>query len=52
MDVEFKKLCTPARIYFAFSIVSCLLMIINRVPILAIAIKLVFAFLWAYVLGW
>ena len=25
MDVEFKKLCTPARIYFAFSIVSCLL---------------------------
>ena len=52
MDVEFKKLCTPARIYFALSIVSCLLMIINRVPILAIAIKLVFAFLWAYVLGW
>jgi len=52
MDVEFKKLCTPARLYFAFSVVSCIIMLFNRMPVLAVFSKLIFAFLWAYILGW
>ena len=52
MDSEFKKLCTPARIYFGFSVISCILMLFNRMPVLAVFSKLIFAFLWAYLLGW
>jgi len=52
MDSDFNKLCTPARLYFAFSVLSCILMLFNRMPLLAVFIKLIFAFLWAFVLGW
>ena len=52
MDTDFNKLCTPARLYFAFSVLSCILMLFNRMPLLAVFIKLIFAFLWAFMLGW
>jgi hypothetical protein len=52
MDTDFNKLCTPAKLYFAFSVLSCIIMLFNRMPILVIFSKLVFAFLWAFVLGW
>ena len=52
MDTEFKKLCTPAKLYFASSVISCIILLFNRMPILAVFSKLIFAFLWAYILGW
>ena len=52
MNTDFNKLCTPAKIYFAFSLLSCILMLFNRMSILAVFTKLIFAFLWAFILGW
>jgi hypothetical protein len=52
MNTDFNKLCTPAKIYFAFSVLSCIIMLFNRVNIVAIFSKLIFAFLWTFVLGW
>jgi hypothetical protein len=52
MNTDFKKLCTPAKIYFAISLLSCILMLLNREHILNIFSKLIFAFLWAFILGW
>lgn len=52
MNTDFNKLCTPAKIYFGISVVSCIIMLLNRVSILAVFSKLIFAFLWAFALGW
>jgi hypothetical protein len=52
MNTDFNKLCTPARLYFAFSVLSCIIMLFSRMPLLAVFSKLVFAFLWTFVLGW
>lgn len=52
MNTDFNKLCTPAKIYFGLSVFSCIIMLFNRISILAIFSKLIFAFLWAFILGW
>ena len=52
MNTDFNKLCTPAKIYFAFSVLSCIIMLFNRIPVLAVFSKLIFAFLWTFILGW
>lgn len=52
MNNDFKKLCTPARLYFAFSVISCIIMLFGRMSLLAVFSKLIFAFLWTFVLGW
>ena len=52
MDTDFNKLCTPAKIYFTLSLLSCIIMLFNKNHILTIFSKLIFAFLWAYILGW
>jgi hypothetical protein len=52
MNTDFNKLCTPAKIYFGLSVLSCIIMLFNRISILAIFSKLIFAFLWAFILGW
>jgi hypothetical protein len=52
MNTDFNKLCTPAKIYFALSVVSCILMLFDKAHIIAIFSKLIFAFLWAFILGW
>jgi hypothetical protein len=52
MNTDFNKLCTPARLYFAFSVLSCIIMLFNRMSILVVFSKLIFAFLWAFILGW
>jgi ABC-type uncharacterized transport system permease subunit len=52
MNTDFNKLCTPAKLYFAFSVLSCIIMLFNRIPVLAVFTKLIFAFLWTFVLGW
>jgi len=51
MDFNYKSLCTPAKIYFALSVISCIMMLFNRVSTLAVFIKLMFVFLWTFILG-
>ena len=52
MNKDFSKLCTPAKIYFAIAVISCIVALFNRVSIVATFVKLVFAFIWTYILGW
>jgi len=52
MNKEFSKLCTPAKIYFVIAVISSIVMLFKGISILAVAVKMVFAFIWTFVLGW
>jgi glycerol-3-phosphate acyltransferase PlsY len=52
MNTDFNKLCSPAKLYFALSVLSCIIMLFNRMSLLSVFSKLIFAFLWTFVLGW
>lgn len=52
MDTDFKKLCTPAKIYFTISVFSCIIMLFNRMPFFTVFSKLIVAFIWSFILGW
>ena len=49
---EFSKLCTPAKIYFAIAVIATIVALFNGVSIMYAISKLVFAFIWTYILGW
>ena len=49
---DFSKLCTPAKIYFAIAVIASILALFNGIGMLAVAMKLIFAFVWTFVLGW
>ena len=49
---DFSKLCTPAKIYFAIAVIASVIGLFNGVSIMIIFMKLVFAFIWTFVLGW
>lgn len=52
METSFKQLCAPAKLYFVIAVFSAIVMLFNRVSILTVLVKLVFAFLWTCVLCW
>ena len=52
MDKEFSKLCTPAKIYFAIAVIASLFALLSGVSILAVFVKLIFAFIWTFILSW
>ena len=52
MNKDFSKLCTPAKVYFAIAIIACIIALFNSVSIYNVFVKLVFAFIWAFILGW
>ena len=52
MYKEFKDLCTPAKIYFVLAVLACLIALYNRMAFSAVFMKLVFAFIWTYILSW
>jgi hypothetical protein len=52
MSKDFSKLCTPAKIYFAIAVISSVIALINRVKIIAVFFKLIFAFIWTFILAW
>jgi len=52
MNKDFQQLCTPAKIYFFIAVIACVMALFNRVPILAVSVKLIFAFIWAVGLNW
>lgn len=51
-DFDYKKLCTPAKIYFALAVFSAIMMLIRRASMMAVLIKLVGSFIWTVILGW
>ena len=48
---DFSKLCTPAKIYFAIAVIASIFALFSGVSVMAVFWKLVFAFLWTFVLG-
>jgi len=52
MNKEFSKLCTPAKIYFVLAVIACIIALFNGFGVVAVVIKLIFAFIWTFILGW
>jgi hypothetical protein len=52
MHTDFKKLCTPAKIYFAIAVISSIFALFSGVKLMIVAFKLLFAFGWTFILGW
>lgn len=49
---DFKKLCTPAKIYFAIAVIATVIGLFNGMSIMYAFWKLLFAFIWTFILGW
>ena len=49
---DFSKLCTPAKIYFAIAVIASILALFSGVSLMSVFMKLVFAFVWTFVLGY
>jgi hypothetical protein len=52
MNKDFSKLCTPAKIYFAIAVIGSVLALMGGATLMMIFWKLLFAFVWTFVLGW
>ena len=48
---DFSHLCTPAKIYFAIAVISIIFALINGVSFMVVFMKLIFAFIWTFVLN-
>jgi hypothetical protein len=49
---NFSKLCTPAKIYFAIAVISAIFSLFNGASMMMEFWKIVFAFIWTFILGW
>ncbi len=49
---DFSKLCTPAKIYFAIAVIAMIFSLFNGASIMMELWKILFAFIWTFVLGW
>jgi len=49
---HFEQLCTPAEVYFAIAVIATVIGLFNGFSLMMAFWKLVFAFIWTYVLGW
>jgi len=52
MNKDFSKLCTPARLYFVIAVIASVIALFNGVGVIAVFIKLIFAFIWTFILAW
>jgi hypothetical protein len=52
MDKDLKKLCTPAKIYFVLSVLSCVIALFHGVKFMTVGINLIIAFIWTALLSW
>ncbi len=48
----FSNLCTPAKIYFAIAVIGTVIALFSGATIMYALWKLIFAFIWTFVLGW
>ena len=49
---NFKELCAPAKLYFVLVIISIIVGLFSGFQVMAVLIKLIFAFVWTVVLNW
>ena len=49
---DFRKLCTPAKIYFAIAVIATLVSLFYGMSIMMGVWKIVFAFIWTFILEW
>ena len=49
---NFSKLCTPAKIYFGIAVISAFFSLFNGASIMIEFWKILFAFIWTFILGW
>lgn len=49
---NFSELCTPAKIYFAIAVISTIIALFSGISFMFVLMKLIFAFIWTFVLGW
>jgi hypothetical protein len=49
---DFTHLCAPAKLYFVLVIISIIVGLFSGFQVLAIILKLIFAFIWTIVLNW
>jgi hypothetical protein len=49
---NFAKLCTPAKIYFAIAVIGTIILLFRGASIMVAFWKMLFAFIWTYILGW
>ncbi len=52
MNEAFRKLCTPAKIYFAIAVIASIFALFNGVGIMVVAFNFLFGFIWTFILGW
>jgi len=52
MIKDFNNLCTPAKIYFAIAVIGSIFALYKGLGLVAVAVKMIFAFIWTFVLGW
>jgi hypothetical protein len=52
MKEAFNKLCTPAKIYFAIAVIAAIIELFSGMRIMVIVMKLIFAFIWTFILAW
>ena len=52
MDKDFSKLCTPAKIYFGIAVIATIIALFSGVSIMLAFTKMLFAFIWTFILGW
>ena len=52
MEKTFKNLCTPAKIYFGIAVIASIFALFRGISFGAVLIKLIFAFVWTFILGW
>lgn len=52
MEKTFRKLCTPAKIYFGIAVIASIFALFRGISFGAVFMKLIFAFVWTYILGW
>jgi hypothetical protein len=52
MNKEFRKLCTPAKIYFIIAVIASIVMLFKGISFFTVFIRLLFAFVWTFILSW
>jgi hypothetical protein len=52
MNKHFSSLCTPAKIYFILAVISSVIGFLSGVKFMSVAINLIIAFFWTFILGW
>lgn len=48
---KFSELCTPAKLYFAIAVIATVIALFRGATIMMAFWKMVFAFIWTYILG-